>query len=40
LNPATLASNHGFNGRELGEIERLIQEHHQQLLEGWNDYFS
>jgi hypothetical protein len=40
LDPTRLAANHGFNGRELGEIERLVQGHHKQLIEAWHDYFG
>jgi hypothetical protein len=40
LDPISLASNHGFHGRDLREIERLIQEHETQLIEAWNEYFS
>ena len=40
LDPICLAANYGFNGRELSEIERLIQGHHAELLEAWNDYFD
>ena len=39
LEPVALASNHGFNARELTEIERLIRDHLAPLLEAWNDYF-
>ena len=40
LNPVQLAANHGFSGRELNEIERIIHEHHALLLEAWNEYFG
>lgn len=40
LDPVGLAANYGFNGRELGEIERLVEEHRDQLLEAWNEHFS
>ena len=39
LDPIQLAANHGFKGRELTEIERIVEEHQQQLLETWHEYF-
>jgi chitinase len=40
LNPVQLAANYGFNGRELKQIQRIIEEHRSQLLEVWDEYFS
>ena len=40
LNPVQLASNHGFRGYELSEIERLVRQHQTELLSAWNGYFS
>ncbi len=40
LDPIELASNYGFNVRELGEVELIIQAHRGQLLGKWNEYFS
>jgi hypothetical protein len=40
LNPVSLARNHGFNARELRQIERVVRENQQQLLEAWNEYFG
>ena len=40
LDPVTLAANHGFNGRQLTEIERLVEKHETELLGAWNDYFA
>ena len=40
LTPVALASNLGFQARELGTIERLIQQHQQMLVEAWNEYFG
>jgi hypothetical protein len=37
LEPVRLASNYGFRAHELNEIERIIQEHHEELLEAWNE---
>ena len=40
LDPTQLAANYGFNGRELGQIERLVEEHRDQLLEAWNEHLG
>ncbi len=40
LHPIALATNHGFNGRELSEIERLVEQHRLGLLEAWNEYLG
>ncbi len=40
LNPIALARNLGFNAKELGNIERMLTEHHDELLEAWNAYFG
>ncbi len=37
LEPINLALNYGFRAHELNEIERIIQEHHEELLEAWNE---
>lgn len=40
LNPVQLAANYGFNGRELKQVQRIIEEHRHNFLEVWNEYFS
>jgi hypothetical protein len=40
LDPVQLAANYGFNGRDLNQIQRLVEEHRGELLEAWNEYFS
>jgi len=37
LNPIALASNRGIRGHDLREIERLVFEHHQLLLEKYDE---
>jgi hypothetical protein len=37
LEPINLALNYGFRAHELNEIERIIQDHHEELLEAWNE---
>ncbi len=39
LAPIEVESNYGFNVRELNEIERIIEEHQQQLMEAWHERF-
>ena len=40
LQPVRLAANYGFNNSELNQIQQLIQDHQQELVEAWNDYFA
>jgi hypothetical protein len=40
LDPILLAANYGFNGRELNEIERLVELHEAGLREAWNEHFG
>ena len=32
--------NHGFNQRQLGQIEQQIREHQNMMLETWQKYFG
>lgn len=40
LLPLELAVNYGFNGRELKTIERLVEEHSDEIMEAWNEFFA
>jgi hypothetical protein len=40
LDPIRLQRSSGFNGAEIRRIQRMIAEHHSQLVEAWNVYFS
>jgi hypothetical protein len=40
LDPIALAANHGFNGRELNEIEHLVGQHRDRFLEAWDEHFG
>ena len=40
LDPVALAANYGFNGRELSEIERLVELHQLGLLEAWHEHLG
>ena len=39
LTPVRLQSNRGFNCTEINRIQKLVEEHQEQLLPGWNDFF-
>jgi hypothetical protein len=40
LAPVRLGYSGGFRRREVARIISLVWEHHQQLLEAWNEFFS
>ena len=40
LQPIALASNAGYQARELGVILTLIREHQPELLEAWHEFFG
>jgi len=40
LNPIHRAKKIGFKAAELRRIERIIEEHEQQLMEAWNEEFG
>jgi hypothetical protein len=40
LEPVGLASNYGFNVRELNQIEDIVEQYQAQLLEVWREYFE
>ena len=40
LDPIALAANHGFNGRDLTAIGRLVAEHQTGLLEAWDEHLG
>ena len=40
LQPRQLATNSGYTGRELARIASLIDQHHDLLLEAWNEFFN
>ncbi len=40
LDPIRLQSSGGFNRMELASIRKIIQKYQDQLIEGWNEYFS
>jgi hypothetical protein len=40
LEPIRLQSNRGFSRTEINRIQKLVEEHQEQLLVGWNDFFN
>jgi hypothetical protein len=40
LMPVRLQSNRGFNRAEINRIQKLVEDHQEQLLTGWHDFFS
>ncbi len=40
LDPIGVARNIGFAGRELGVVERKVQEERDTFLEAWHGYFN
>jgi hypothetical protein len=40
LDPVELAANYGFNGRELSEIRRLVEQHRDHLLRSWHEHLG
>jgi Domain of unknown function (DUF4160) len=40
LQPVRLQSSEGFSRSEIGRIDRIIDEHRDQLVEAWNEYFG
>ena len=40
LDPVQLARNFGFRAHELRTIQSVVEEHRQEFLEAWNDFFG
>ena len=40
LEPVRLERSGGFPAKELRRIEKTVTEHHKQLMDSWNDFFS
>jgi hypothetical protein len=40
LYPIRLQSSGGFSRAEIGQILKIINQHNQQLMEAWNEYFG
>ena len=39
LDPVRLERSHGFNRKDINRVQGPVEHHHQQLLEGWNEFF-
>jgi hypothetical protein len=39
LEPVRLERSGGFAAKELRRIEKIVTEHHLQLMDSWNDFF-
>jgi hypothetical protein len=40
LDPVQLAANYGFSTREINAIERIVQEHREDLLGAWHEHLD
>jgi Domain of unknown function (DUF4160) len=40
LEPVRLQYNKGFNRNEINQIQKIVEEHQEQLLAGWHDFFN
>jgi hypothetical protein len=41
LEPAvSLAIYHGLNSRELNEIQKIVEEHKNEIIKAWQKHFS
>jgi len=40
LDPVRMQRSGGFNRADIARIHRIIEDHHSELVEAWNDYFS
>lgn len=40
LDPVRLVGSGGFRSAELGRIQKLIEEHREDLLGSWNEFFN
>ena len=40
LDPVALASNYGFNHRELNQVSHLVEQHRDEFLEAWHEHLG
>lgn len=40
LEPIRLQRSQGFNSRELNELQNIVENHREELLESWDDFFD
>jgi hypothetical protein len=39
LDPVRLEHSYGFRSKDLNRLRELVEEHNEQLLESWNEFF-
>ena len=39
LAPVAFAASHGFNGKQMNEILRLVEANRDRCMEAWDDFF-
>ena len=39
LDPVRLERSYGFRRQEINRVRGLVEQHREQLLEGWNEFF-
>ena len=39
LDPVRQERSHGFSRKDINRIRVLVEQHQQQLLESWNEFF-
>lgn len=39
LDPIRLERSHGFSRKEINQVRGLVEQHQQQLMESWNEFF-
>ena len=40
LDPVRLERSRGFRRKEINRLREIIEEHHEQLMESWNEFFN
>lgn len=40
LEPVRLERSGGFSASELRRVEKIVTDHHQQLMDSWHDFFN
>ena len=40
LDPVRFQRSRGFSRHELNRIQRLVEEHNEELLRSWDEYFN
>lgn len=40
LDPVRLAHSNGFRRVEISRLQRLVNEHREELIDSWNEYFD